>query len=1267
MLNVGDLLASLGLNTDNFTLGLKRSVRDAQKAGQQIAAALTVNTSKDAIKQSLKEATEQTHKLKFNLKDTGRVMAGIVTARFFNDIIRGFSDATNAVKEYNSELQQTRLGFEYLLKTNETVAEALTRRVQKLAAYSPFNVSGASSMAKQMLAMGVSAKTLERDMYSIADAVAATGGSTEVFERVGYALGQIHASSKLLSQDMRQLVNAGIPAWEILRDELGMSQAQLNKAVTKGLNSQKAYDALISGMQKRYAGAAKEQSQTWQGLSSTIQDLSLQLGAMMANPFMEFIQGGMSDLADGLAELVDTGLTSGAGGVLESVFGEERANQLRRVVAYLSELGKAFKELFNAAMPFIKAWAGGFLNGLEGAIPSLTLVVQLLAKLLQTLQPLAPLIKTVATAWATWKIVGTVTSLVKGLTKALAGLQAMAAVKATIQMLGQAFMLLAASIGLIPAICVAAVAAIALLLGAGEWLGRQIDKLYDKLSEMLGLDYSGILPTEELEDYDKAWQDYLDSIDDGSKNTEEALEDATDAADKFVASFDELFRVKDDEALDALNDINDGLDDINKVNWDPELLKLNKPDIKDEDDDDLKWQIPIVWKIPPFPDPPEPDPIIWDVQYRVDGAESLTPAIPQQPTLVRMPEIEQNPVITPEIVWPEVIEVPDWQTLVPGVEVGVHVDADAFEEVKQYVNDFVVGIPDYEEISIGIDFPSVEEIRTWWHEIEVIFPRALEVAVEVSGLGTAMQGLKAFANEATSLFDKLQESIDGVSKKLEAKKYDNVLSRDLKTVKGSELTSDELNAVSNAYNELKYKNMASSFPWTQASKDLKEYTRIMEEAQSLKPYDAWRDGNVLPMIDQVNTGLAETNELLIQSRGPFKDYETNAFSALGNAVVVGASDAATAMMALATAGQSVAGSASMASVSSAEMSKDLATIAQISAEQVTPAVSTAGAKILEFAPRAGKAAAAAAAIGSATQLAAKDVESLGVSTDNVSGKVDYSGARMRLYSEAVGTSLSQASKDAETWKTNFDNSATKAGEAFSCFATGIAADGTRVRQDMSNVGTQASNTSSVVGTTSERMKNKFTEFANAVTSSEGGITGTQSAIGSGFHDLKDDVDSTLPETTKTVEEESSKMKSALEKLGDFFRNIGDSIASWWSSFWKGSEDKPSAGTFSQAWDSSTRQSLPGYATGGIIDREQIVRVGEGNKRESIIPLEDASAMSPFADAVADRLASRIPTTPTGTDDRPIMHVGTLIADDRSLRELERRMEVIREDEERRRG
>jgi tape measure domain-containing protein len=88
----------------------------------------------------------------------------------------------------------------------------------------------------------------------------------------------------------------------------------------------------------------------------------------------------------------------------------------------------------------------------------------------------------------------------------------------------------------------------------------------------------------------------------------------------------------------------------------------------------------------------------------------------------------------------------------------------------------------------------------------------------------------------------------------------------------------------------------------------------------------------------------------------------------------------------------------------------------------------------------------------------------------------------------------------------------------------------------------------------------------------------------------------------------------------------------------------------------------GFASGGIITKDQLIRAGEGGRSEAIIPLNNGNAMDPFADAIAARIGGG-----GGGSDMPTMYVGTLIADERGLKELERKMRVIRAQEDGRRG
>ncbi len=134
-------------------------------------------------------------------------------------------------------------------------------------------------------------------------------------------------------------------------------------------------------------------------------------------------------------------------------------------------------------------------------------------------------------------------------------------------------------------------------------------------------------------------------------------------------------------------------------------------------------------------------------------------------------------------------------------------------------------------------------------------------------------------------------------------------------------------------------------------------------------------------------------------------------------------------------------------------------------------------------------------------------------------------------------------------------------------------------------------------------------------------------------------------------------------IGNWFNSIGSSISSWWDNLWSGKSVKVSSSS------SSGSYSLKGHATGGVFNREHIARFAEGNKAEAIIPLQNDSAMQPFVDAVSNGLLSSLmpalATSGGGGNDLPPMYVGTLIADDKGLKELERKLKVIRVKEEKR--
>ena len=113
---------------------------------------------------------------------------------------------------------------------------------------------------------------------------------------------------------------------------------------------------------------------------------------------------------------------------------------------------------------------------------------------------------------------------------------------------------------------------------------------------------------------------------------------------------------------------------------------------------------------------------------------------------------------------------------------------------------------------------------------------------------------------------------------------------------------------------------------------------------------------------------------------------------------------------------------------------------------------------------------------------------------------------------------------------------------------------------------------------------------------------------------------------------------------------------------------------------STESTMTGHKYGGVFNREHVARFAEGNKAEAVIPLENAGAMQPFVTAISDGIMQGLMPTiaalagnnnnsgMVGDNEalRPL-YVGTLIADERSLKELQRKMHVIELSENQRRG
>lgn len=196
-----------------------------------------------------------------------------------------FGAAKGSVIDLNSSLEQSKIAFTTMLGSAEK-ADTFLADLGKFAAQTPFEFPDLVSASKRMLAFGFESKQVIPLMTAVGDAVAAVGGGAETIDGVTTALGQMQAKGKVSAEEMGQLAERGIPAWDMLAKKMGVSVAEAMDMVSKGqVKAGTFIEAFQEGSAERFGGMMEKQAQTFEGAMSTIKD---SLGMAMAEAFKPF-------------------------------------------------------------------------------------------------------------------------------------------------------------------------------------------------------------------------------------------------------------------------------------------------------------------------------------------------------------------------------------------------------------------------------------------------------------------------------------------------------------------------------------------------------------------------------------------------------------------------------------------------------------------------------------------------------------------------------------------------------------------------------------------------------------------------------------------------------------------------------------------------------------------------------------------------------------------------------------------------------------------
>ena len=209
-----------------------------------------------------------------------------------------------------AQRETDKLAFTTLLKGDPT--EFLNNIVQ-FSNTTPFFYDDLTKMSQTLLTYDYTEKDLMPTLKAIGNAGATLGKSSAEMDQIATVLGRMNLGGDLSTIQVKMLQNYGVKAYEALGQAWGISTDKARDKVSGGgVDAKEAAKIIVDYMTKNFDGAMEKMSQTFNGLSSTVEGLQQNIQASYGKGYNEIRK-------EGLKKQID--YYQGDGGQTEDEFG----------------------------------------------------------------------------------------------------------------------------------------------------------------------------------------------------------------------------------------------------------------------------------------------------------------------------------------------------------------------------------------------------------------------------------------------------------------------------------------------------------------------------------------------------------------------------------------------------------------------------------------------------------------------------------------------------------------------------------------------------------------------------------------------------------------------------------------------------------------------------------------------------------------------------------------------------------------------------------
>lgn len=322
----------------NLKAEASRLAREYQKAGMSSSEAW--KKAWNDIKRSSSRGSQSVKSDMNSIASLAKKCAGILASAFVLDKVKDYTLAiVKAGIGYNALSEQAEVAWTTILGSHDA-ASKMMNDITDYAAKTPFSKMGVDTMAKQLSNAGFQGQALFDQLDKIGDMGSAFGIQEDSLREMVRQYAQVQQAQVAYTEDLNILQDRGIPIYKALGEVMGVPVSQVKKLASEGKVTAEVYNKAIDSIASKTKGAMENQSKTFSGMISTMQDNLAVLMGLLAKPMFDKMKSGLASLLpkiDKLTEATEVFISSLENGDsvgqslfkgLDNLFGEETANKI---------------------------------------------------------------------------------------------------------------------------------------------------------------------------------------------------------------------------------------------------------------------------------------------------------------------------------------------------------------------------------------------------------------------------------------------------------------------------------------------------------------------------------------------------------------------------------------------------------------------------------------------------------------------------------------------------------------------------------------------------------------------------------------------------------------------------------------------------------------------------------------------------------------------------------------------------------------------------